>query len=937
MEYYENINFGDAFKDLKGQHDLLQLLSSGLKEGQPWAVTFADTVLKDLASRIKNIKITSTPIVIDGESISDEINKNIKDGVSKDIDQTVETIRKEIVDSGKAMTVKTDKNPLDFSSMLGQTPKLNFANKIRFQSLTRNILDRIEKGLPDKIDFKKNGISLGEIFRPPGDSSKFSVSALGITAKWNRLQKKIIDALDEGVPSSIGFAFKQGVPLSEVFRPPGLQTTFMPSALGITAKWNKLQKKIIDALDTGVPSFVGFGFKQGVPLSEIFRPPGKQTAFMPSALGTTAKWNKLQKKIIDAIDAGIPEKFSFKQGMSISQIFQPPGNTTKFITSATLTWWKWWNIQHKLLKNIEAAIPEKFAFKKTLSLNDIMGIDAKTGMSARLRWSILQKDLIERTEAAIKKMDITPAIKEKQPRTPDGRFAPKIEPKRNEFKSLEEKEPLVKVSGFTKNALKDLSSLPGLSKITKQENAPKKESKKMSGLGILATLGLVGLGLLAGGITAQITSIFKDGPFKGLQKAIGNVMMHVGAYLSKTFAPFLEKHITKIFKGISTSLAKLVGMFSKTASKTVLSVGKTASTKLLKFGGTFLKGALKKLPIIGSIIGLGSAFSRIIKGDFIGGLLDVGSAIASLVPVAGTAIAIAIDVFSAGRDLKTGGSAKASQSGANQKINKFLTEKLENVPVVGKFIRLSKGLGALSAGNWKMAGMYLASVVPGISWIFNKDTLDKAAISAPTKSFTQMIMDALKIKIKNILRLLPEFVKNPIYKMFGIKEDPVKKDDAIKPIPVSKNIDNAKKETSVKVAQTTQLETNKIFKPANSFVWRKGSDVQKFNPKNSVVETKDDRMILKLAAAIKEKQEPNKQKDPMMEQLHTDVDKLLKRMGNVMDTLVFTSNKTNKSSTPASARGELAGISDNAGDVRDPAYILRSRAWDRLRKGYVVI
>jgi len=43
------------------------------------------------------------------------------------------------------------------------------------------------------------------------------------------------------------------------------------------------------------------------------------------------------------------------------------------------------------------------------------------------------------------------------------------------------------------------------------------------------------------------------------------------------------------------------------------------------------------------------------------------------------------------------------------------------------------------------------------------------------------------------------------------------------------------------------------------------------------------------------------------------------------------------SNHPTSVSADLPGIPLDAGDVRDPAYTLRTRAWDRIRKGYVVL
>ena len=61
--------------------------------------------------------------------------------------------------------------------------------------------------------------------------------------------------------------------------------------------------------------------------------------------------------------------------------------------------------------------------------------------------------------------------------------------------------------------------------------------------------------------------------------------------------------------------------------------------------------SLKFLPVIGSIISLYSAYTRFKTGDWVGGLVDGGAAIAGLVPGIGTAISWGLTLFNAGRDL----------------------------------------------------------------------------------------------------------------------------------------------------------------------------------------------------------------------------------------------------------------------------------------------
>ncbi|MFA5754718.1 MAG: hypothetical protein WC905_05260, partial [Patescibacteria group bacterium] len=196
---YENYNIDLGGLNLPvGSNDILKMLAEGLRESSPWAMNFADTVLRDLSAKFKQVKVTSTPIVVDGESISKDINKNIKDGLTKDIGKTVENIRKGIIDTSKNVSAGANKEQLNISSILGQTPKLNLMNRMRFQGLTNSLLDKIEKGLPEKIDFKNSGIGLSEIFRPPGILGDMWVSiSKSRFNTWGKIQSNLLNKVKD--------------------------------------------------------------------------------------------------------------------------------------------------------------------------------------------------------------------------------------------------------------------------------------------------------------------------------------------------------------------------------------------------------------------------------------------------------------------------------------------------------------------------------------------------------------------------------------------------------------------------------------------------------------------------------------------------------------------------------------------------------------------
>ena len=88
----------------------------------------------------------------------------------------------------------------------------------------------------------------------------------------------------------------------------------------------------------------------------------------------------------------------------------------------------------------------------------------------------------------------------------------------------------------------------------------------------------------------------------------------------------------------------------KVAAEEAAKTGGKDAVKLgAKDGGKFL---LKKIPIIGAIAGLGfAAYDLIEEGDAKGAALDAASGLLSTIPFFGTAASVAVDAYSAGRDL----------------------------------------------------------------------------------------------------------------------------------------------------------------------------------------------------------------------------------------------------------------------------------------------
>lgn len=175
---------------------------------------------------------------------------------------------------------------------------------------------------------------------------------------------------------------------------------------------------------------------------------------------------------------------------------------------------------------------------------------------------------------------------------------------------------------------------------------------------------------------------------KTLQEATNEAMRQM-AEAAQSLAILLEP-LTGFMSGLANAGAGALGFFIKIGSK-LKTIGAIIADNVLKpmdkfakipkmlikhfgkFGkflaGGFLKMAgksgikslLKKIPVLGLIVGAGMAYKRFKEGDILGGVMEIGSGVASLFPGVGTAISAGIDASLLATDMTgvTGQNKKA--------------------------------------------------------------------------------------------------------------------------------------------------------------------------------------------------------------------------------------------------------------------------------------
>lgn len=133
------------------------------------------------------------------------------------------------------------------------------------------------------------------------------------------------------------------------------------------------------------------------------------------------------------------------------------------------------------------------------------------------------------------------------------------------------------------------------------------------------------------------------------------------------------QHVTNFFKQMAEVSTEIFGFIGKFGSK-FMAIGKSIAEGLVKpigkafkgiskfgkfLGGGIFKSAgkmgfkslLKKIPILGALVGIGLAYKRFKDGDIFGAGAELLSGIVSIFPGIGTAASVAIDAGLAARDM----------------------------------------------------------------------------------------------------------------------------------------------------------------------------------------------------------------------------------------------------------------------------------------------
>ena len=309
---------------------------------------------------------------------------------------------------------------------------------------------------------------------------------------------------------------------------------------------------------------------------------------------------------------------------------------------------------------------------------------------------------------------------------------------------------------------------------------------------------LLGLAVAAAAWIAQFIDSVSEWGTKMLLKArlwfkpLLKVISAVGSKfwkLIKGLKPVM-KIIDKVagwFKGLSTAIkgSKTFGNILKVGGsimKVLKTAGKATGKILMKFG--------RFLPVIGSLFSFGFAIAKYLKGDLVGGTLELVSGIINLIP-GGQGISMLLDGYILYRDFTM---AKKEDSGVDPEsgepgmlskmwtgIKDWFSNNFKRLPIIAGIVKMGEAARHLSNGEWTAGFKALYQIVPSLllggvggdlaGWGFDfvlglfesEDNIDYDSINTDTdgNSFSSMVGDMFS-SIGNILGSIWGGIRNKV-------------------------------------------------------------------------------------------------------------------------------------------------------------------------------
>lgn len=705
--------------------------------------------------------------------------------------------------------------------------------------------------------------------------------------KANDIIEMINSSLDKGEPFATEFKEKVIKPLADKINKKIEVTPIKVDGKSIGSHINKIfqeqtEKSAKSSVDQFKNKLSKLSITANLNLSSLL---GQEPE---KGLILSTKYKVLQWKLFGALSTNINKIISNSTNnrvlLNISSILgQTPDKDV--LTSLRLK-----SLQWKLIKllevNVEKFGKSKILIKEGFTIGDILGEEPKMGLLNRMHYRRIQKILLKQLEETVKtkkdKPNLLDNIKEKA-----SRILPK-KGKPNLLDNIKEKASSI----LPKKDEKQSSLYKMLEKlINKKDDKEKGKYKNI---------------LEEQKIQPVLISEISEKSFKGLKKMFKELRdpKEKEKDDSKGLFSKIPKSLLSILAGagiILGGLAALVGGIltdgpMKGALKVLGKVGLGVGLKLIgkAIGKNLIKFGLKRIPIIGSIISIAFAVSRFKKGDIIGGIIDLVSGLVGfldlVVPGLGTVLSLGVDTLNAFLDVKAGGASKEASKKKSEifkNMGRAVWDKLKKVvrflPGIGTLIRLGESYEDIKRGN----------ITKGLRSFLSAIAVNMPVVGTALAGALDML-DAKEEKAYN--------TKNSQHKS-GFKKLDAKESDA--------------GELEIKAKDKSfDIETKKDEKPFN------GNIPKEVDENADLVEemTNNQQDILKEQNKIIQN----------FQQERVSLNEQIKNLNNNLVLLIQNKDKNN-----ASTSVSISPVIPES-DIRDPAYILRTRVWDRLRTGYVL-
>jgi hypothetical protein len=219
-----------------------------------------------------------------------------------------------------------------------------------------------------------------------------------------------------------------------------------------------------------------------------------------------------------------------------------------------------------------------------------------------------------------------------------------------------------------------------------------------------------------------IKTLLKVKPlFKPLVEIITLVKMKFWKFI-KGFKPVLGliDKITSFFGGFSKAVkaAPVLGKIMTVGGsimKVIKTAGMAAGKVLMKFG--------RFLPWIGSIFSFGFAIEKYLKGDLVGGTLELVSGIINLLP-GGVFVSALLDGYilyrdmTSGKDTESGVNPESGEPGMLSKIWTSITDwfsaNFTKLPIIAGIVKMGEAVGHLTKGEWLPGFRALYQIIPSL-------------------------------------------------------------------------------------------------------------------------------------------------------------------------------------------------------------------------------